>query len=184
MFFGRSFVLLSFLLSLPWCFLLEAICTLYSIALLSLLCFLFVTLLVARSRYRSQPGGHHKRHNKSRFLTPILLFLSFHHQSANSYRTMSSLSDRLAALIPEKRARITKMNKEHGDVSLGEVTVGMALGGMRDIKGMVWETSLLDAQEGIRFRGHTIPDLQKKLPTIPGGSEPLPEGNPITITSN
>ena len=52
----------------------------------------------------------------------------------------------------------------------------MALGGMRDIKGMVWETSLLDAQEGIRFRGHTIPDLQKKLPTIPGGTEPLPEG--------
>jgi len=93
-----------------------------------------------------------------------------------SLRGMSSLAQRLEQLIPEKRARITKLNKEHGDVSLGDVTIGMALGGMRDIKGMVWETSLLDSQEGIRFRGHTIPDLQEKLPKVPGGSEPLPEG--------
>lgn len=25
---------------------------------------------------------------------------------------------------------------------------------------MLWETSLLDAEEGIRFRGHSIPELQ------------------------
>ena len=36
--------------------------------------------------------------------------------------------------------------------------------------------SVLDAEEGIRFRGHTIPDIQKALPKAPGGSEPLPEG--------
>jgi citrate synthase len=47
---------------------------------------------------------------------------------------------------------------------------------MRGITGLVTETSLLDAHEGIRFRGHSIPDLQKKLPKAPGGSEPLPEG--------
>ena len=41
---------------------------------------------------------------------------------------------------------------------------------------MYWETSLLDAQEGIRFRGHTIPDLQKSLPAAVPGGEPLPEG--------
>jgi citrate synthase len=35
---------------------------------------------------------------------------------------------------------------------------------------------LLDAQEGIRFRGYTIPELQQKLPKAPNGSEPLPEG--------
>ena len=29
---------------------------------------------------------------------------------------------------------------------------------------MVWETSLLDPEEGIRFRGHSIPELQEKLP--------------------
>jgi len=47
---------------------------------------------------------------------------------------------------------------------------------MRGITGLVSETSLLDAQEGIRFRGYTIPELQQKLPKAPGGNEPLPEG--------
>lgn len=49
-------------------------------------------------------------------------------------------------------------------------------GGMRGIKGLVCETSVLDADEGIRFRGHSIPECQKLLPKAPGGCEPLPEG--------
>jgi citrate synthase len=36
--------------------------------------------------------------------------------------------------------------------------------------------SVLDADEGIRFRGKTIPECQAELPKAPGGSEPLPEG--------
>ena len=32
------------------------------------------------------------------------------------------------------------------------------------------------SEEGIRFRGKTIPDIQKELPKAPGGQEPLPEG--------
>ena len=47
---------------------------------------------------------------------------------------------------------------------------------MRGITGLVTETSLLDAQEGIRFRGYTIPELREKLPKANGGTEPLPEG--------
>jgi citrate synthase len=39
----------------------------------------------------------------------------------------------------------------------------------------VYETSLLDAQEGIRFRGLSIPECQAQLPKFPGGEEPLPE---------
>ena len=35
--------------------------------------------------------------------------------------------------------------------------MNMAMGGMRGITGMMWETSLLDAEEGIRFRGAVIP---------------------------
>lgn len=49
-------------------------------------------------------------------------------------------------------------------------------GGMRGLKGLVWEGSVLDAEEGIRFRGLTIPETQKALPKAPGGTEPLPEG--------
>lgn len=93
-----------------------------------------------------------------------------------SQRNMSALSDKLAEMIPAKREYMKNLAKEHGHKSLGEVTVNQALGGMRGIKGMVWETSLLDPEEGIRFRGLTIPDLQKLCPKAPGGSEPLPEG--------
>ena len=57
---------------------------------------------------------------------------------------------------------------------LGHVTVDMAYGGMRGIKGMVWETSVLDADEGIRFRGKTIPECQEVLPAAIPGGEPLP----------
>jgi len=40
---------------------------------------------------------------------------------------------------------------------------------------MLWETSNLDPVEGIRFRGYTIPELQKLLPAYEKGGEPLPE---------
>jgi citrate synthase len=53
---------------------------------------------------------------------------------------------------------------------------------MRGIKGMIWESSVLDPEEvlflftkGIRFRGYTIPECQKMLPKAEGGEEPLPE---------
>jgi citrate synthase len=41
---------------------------------------------------------------------------------------------------------------------------------------MLWETSLLDPEEGIRFRGYSIPELQEKLPKAKAGGEPIPEG--------
>lgn len=46
---------------------------------------------------------------------------------------------------------------------------------MRGIKGLVTETSLLDADEGIRFRGLSIPECQERLPKTPGTTEPTPE---------
>ncbi|CAB3382246.1 Hypothetical predicted protein [Cloeon dipterum] len=52
----------------------------------------------------------------------------------------------------------------------------MMYGGMRGIKGLVTETSVLDPDEGIRFRGYSIPECQKLLPKAAGGNEPLPEG--------
>jgi len=66
--------------------------------------------------------------------------------------------------------------KDHGNKKIGEVTLVQAYQGMRGITGLVTETSLLDSQEGIRFRGYSIPDLYEKLPKAKGGNEPLPEG--------
>jgi citrate synthase len=93
-----------------------------------------------------------------------------------TYASEPTLKERLAAIIPEKQAQVKKIKEEHGEKILGVCTVSMAYGGMRDLKSMVTETSLLDAQEGIRFRGLTIPEVQEKLPKAKGGTEPLPEG--------
>jgi citrate synthase len=79
-------------------------------------------------------------------------------------------------IVPKKQEELRALLKQHGDKSLGEVTVAQCIGGMRGIKCLFSETSLLDVEEGIRFRGYTIPELQQKLPSAPNGDEPLPEG--------
>jgi citrate synthase len=88
--------------------------------------------------------------------------------------------DPLKQLFYEKTQALAKevkdLLKEHGDKKVDDVTLEQVYGGMRDITCMLWEPSLLDAEEGIRFRGYSIPELREKLPTAPGGSEPLPEG--------
>src|ERR1700748_1540842 len=65
---------------------------------------------------------------------------------------------------------------QHGNKKLDEVTIAQAYQGMRGIPGLITETSLLDSNEGIRFRGYSIPELREQLPHAEGGNEPLPEG--------
>lgn len=88
----------------------------------------------------------------------------------------SSLRDVLAAKIPAEQERVKNFRKQYGNTVMGETTIDMMYGGMRGIKGLVCETSVLDADEGIRFRGLSIPECQQKLPKADGGEEPLPEG--------
>src|ERR1700709_716424 len=84
--------------------------------------------------------------------------------------------ERFKAKTDTVAAEIKDLIKEHGNKKIGEVTLSQIYQGMRGITGLVSETSLLDAKEGIRFRGYSIPDLQKDLPKAPNCSEPLPEG--------
>ncbi|MBS1627031.1 MAG: citrate (Si)-synthase, eukaryotic [Bacteroidetes bacterium] len=89
---------------------------------------------------------------------------------------MGVIKDSFKAKADAANAEIKEILKEHSTKKIGEVTLGQVYQGMRGITGLVSETSLLDAQEGIRFRGYSIPELQQKLPKAEGGSEPLPEG--------
>lgn len=81
-------------------------------------------------------------------------------------------AEKAAALFQENRA----MLKEHGDKIIDQVAIRQLYGGMRGMKSMIWETSELDAYEGIRFRGYSIRELRKLLPKAPNCKEPLPEG--------
>jgi len=89
---------------------------------------------------------------------------------------MGIIKDRFKEQADAVAAEIKGIIKEHGDKVIGEVTLSQVYQGMRGITALVTETSLLDAQDGIRFRGYSIPELREKLPKAPGGTEPLPEG--------
>ncbi|KAI5285261.1 hypothetical protein KEM54_000713 [Ascosphaera aggregata] len=91
-----------------------------------------------------------------------------------STATTSELKETLSSVIPAKR-ELFKQVKSRADAKIGDLTVGHAIGGMRTLKCMTWESSVLDANEGIRFYGRTIKDCQKELPKGPQGTEMLPE---------
>lgn len=90
--------------------------------------------------------------------------------------TTKSLTARVTEQVPREQARIKELVKEYGSEPLGTCSVLQAFQGMRGVKSLVSETSLLDENEGIRFRGLTIPECQNSLPTAPGGKQMLPEG--------
>ncbi|GJQ64148.1 MAG: type I citrate synthase [Melioribacteraceae bacterium] len=89
---------------------------------------------------------------------------------------MSSLKEKLHTKIEAWRPRTTRLLKEYGDTKVGEVTIAQVIGGMRGIKGLTTDISYLDPQEGIRFRGYTIPEVMEKLPKVEGGEMPYVEG--------
>lgn len=89
---------------------------------------------------------------------------------------MDKMKEKFQEKATALNAEIKDIIKNHGDLKVGDITVAQVYQGMRGMLGMVTETSKLDPEEGIRFRGYSIPELRKQLPKAPGGTEPLPEG--------
>lgn len=89
---------------------------------------------------------------------------------------MDRLKEKFASIALPMAQEVKEMVKNHGDVVLGTYNVASVYSGMKGMIGLITETSLLDAEEGIRFRGYSIPELRNLLPKAPGGQEPLPEG--------
>lgn len=85
------------------------------------------------------------------------------------------LKKRMSEVIPEKQALLREVKKKYGDKEIGTVTVDQAIGGMRNIFGLFYDTSLLDSKTGITFRDYSIPELSEYLQKAEGGHEPLPE---------
>ncbi|HEC44851.1 MAG TPA: citrate (Si)-synthase [Bacteroides sp.] len=89
---------------------------------------------------------------------------------------MVTLKQKLAEKINQERPRIRKLIKENCDTVIDTVTVEKLFGGMRGLKCLVTDISYLDPDEGIRYRGYTLPDVFKKLPKPPGAEMPYVEG--------
>jgi citrate synthase len=88
-----------------------------------------------------------------------------------------SLKEKLGEKIDAWRPRTGRLVKEFGDVKVGEVTIGQAIGGARGVRCLVTDISYLDPNEGIRFRGFTIPETLEALPKVPGSDMPYVEGH-------
>jgi len=101
--------------------------------------------------------------------------LSARSASGVRYASSKGVIEVLSEVIPERQELAKKLRSQHGDKSLGEIKVENVFGGMRGLKIMLWEPSVLDANEGIRFWGKTIPECQEALPKAPGGKQMLPE---------
>ena len=74
------------------------------------------------------------------------------------------LRDKLAAQIPGLREDVRGLVKEHGDQVISEVTVAQAYGGMRGVKAMICDTSLVEPDAGLSIRGMPIGDLTDRIP--------------------
>lgn len=77
---------------------------------------------------------------------------------------MASLRDTFAAQIPGLRSRTKRLIQEHGNKVISEVTIAQALGGMREVKGLVCDTSLVEPDQGLVIRGYPIKEIADKLP--------------------
>ena len=80
---------------------------------------------------------------------------------SSSVRSITTLQETLESQVPAKQAALATLKKEHGSKVIGKVTIDQLIGGARGVKCMLWETSNLDPEEGIRFRGLTIPECQQ-----------------------
>ncbi|MFO8000656.1 MAG: citrate (Si)-synthase [Marinilabilia sp.] len=89
---------------------------------------------------------------------------------------MDYIKEKLITIGRPQAERFRKLQKEHGDQVIQEVTLGQVFSGMKGVVSLVTCTSKLDPDEGIRFRGYSIPELREKLPKLYDGGEPLPEG--------
>ena len=69
-----------------------------------------------------------------------------------------ALKDKFAAMIPALREEAKTVIKGSGDKVISEVTVAQAFGGMRGVKGMICDTSVVEPDKGLIIRG--IPLLE------------------------
>lgn len=77
---------------------------------------------------------------------------------------MAKLQDRLAELIPQWRKEIGDVLKEKGGNKISDVNVKQAYGGMRGIKGMICDTSVVEPDKGLIIRGYPLLDVKELWP--------------------
>ena len=76
----------------------------------------------------------------------------------------SKLHDKLEGEIPGIRNEVHALAKERGAEVVSQVTVAQVLGGMRGVKGLLCDTSVVDPDKGLIVRGIPIGKLSDRIP--------------------
>jgi citrate synthase len=77
---------------------------------------------------------------------------------------MSILHEIFAEQVDALRAQRDELLKSHGDRAISEVTVAQAFGGMRDVRALVCDTSVVDPDRGLIIRGIPVLELIDRKP--------------------
>jgi citrate synthase len=75
-----------------------------------------------------------------------------------------NLHDKLESQIPALREDLRALAKAQGAAVVSEVTINQVLGGMRGVKGMLCDTSVVDPDKGLIVRGIPIGKLADRIP--------------------
>ncbi|XP_017111073.1 probable citrate synthase, mitochondrial [Drosophila elegans] len=95
-----------------------------------------------------------------------------------------SIKAKLAKKIPEEREKFLGIKCLHGDKTIGKISVNSVIGGMRGLPLLFCETSSLDKNKGISYRGMLLKDVCAKLPRVRKGTqEGTPEGCFFLLTT-
>ncbi len=77
---------------------------------------------------------------------------------------VTTLQDILIEKIPIWRAERQELIREHGDTVISDVTVRQAYGGMRGVKGMICDTSVVEPDRGLIIRGYPLLEIKHLWP--------------------
>ena len=77
---------------------------------------------------------------------------------------VKTLKETLAAQIPQLRKERVNLIKKHGAHVISQCTVAQAIGGMRGVKGMVCDTSVVEPDSGLIIREVPLNKLFNKIP--------------------
>jgi len=77
---------------------------------------------------------------------------------------MATLQEVLQEKIPAYRNEVKEIIKEHGEQVISQVTVQQAYGGMRGVKAMICDTSVVEPDKGLIVRGRPILDIKHIWP--------------------
>lgn len=77
---------------------------------------------------------------------------------------MSKLREKFATQVPDLRKKAKDIVGKYGDQKVSDVTVAQVFGGMRGIKGLICDTSVVSPEKGLIVRGVPILELTEKTP--------------------